>query len=102
MKTILLTILILITFKSFAQNRFITVDNTKIWINTIRTENRKEGQPVIVFENGLGTPMGPWERVLTGVSELAPLVAYDRPGIGESEPDNEIPTIQNVSNKLFK
>jgi len=30
------------------------------------------------------------------------MVTYDRPGIGESEPDNEIPTIQNVSNKLFK
>ncbi len=27
---------------------------------------------------------------------------YDRPGIGESEPDNEIPTIKNVSDKLIR
>jgi pimeloyl-ACP methyl ester carboxylesterase len=104
MKTILLTILILISFNSllFSQKRFITIDSTRIWINTIGTENRKDDQPVIVFESGLGTPMGSWDRVLTGVSELAPLVTYDRPGIGESEPDNEIPTIKNVSDKLIK
>jgi len=102
MKTLFLTIAILLSLNSFSQKRFISIDSTKIWINTIRTENRKEGQPVIIFESGLGTPMGPWDRVLTGVSELAPLVTYDRPGIGESEPDNEIPTIKNVSDKLIR
>ena len=86
----------------FSQKRFITVDGTKIWINTIGTENRREGQPVIVFESGYGTPMGHWDRVLDGVSQLAPLVTYDRPGIGESEPDNEMPTIKNVADKLIK
>ncbi len=82
--------------------RFVTIDSTKIWINTIGTENRKDGQPVVVFESGMGTPMGNWDRVLKGVSELAPLVSYDRPGIGESEPDNEKPTIKNVADKLIK
>jgi pimeloyl-ACP methyl ester carboxylesterase len=92
----------LISLNSLSQKRFITIDSTKIWINTIGIENRKEGQPVIVFESGLGTPMGNWDRILNGVSELAPLVTYDRPGIGESEPDNELPTIKNVSDKLIK
>ncbi len=84
----------------FSQKRFITIDNSKIWINTIGIENRKEGQPVIVFESGLGTPMDNWDRVLEGVSELAPMITYDRPGIGESEPDDEMPTIKKVSDRL--
>ncbi|MEO1258689.1 MAG: alpha/beta hydrolase [Bacteroidota bacterium] len=85
-----------------AQQRFITVDSTKIWINTIGTEDRKEGRPVIVFESGYGTPMDNWDGILAGVSELAPLVTYDRPGIGKSEPINEMPTIKNVSDRLVR
>ena len=99
---ILLILGLLFSTNIFSQKRFITVDGTKIWINTIGTENRREGQPVIVFESGYGTPMGHWDRVLDGVSQLAPLVTYDRPGIGESEPDNEMPTIKNVADKLIK
>jgi len=102
MRLALFTVTILISLNSFSQKRFITIDSSKIWINTIGIENRKEGQPVIVFESGLGTPMGHWDRILNGVSELAPLITYDRPGIGESEPDNKMPTIKNVSDKLIK
>jgi len=102
MRLALFTVTILISLNSFSQKRFITIDSTKIWINTIGIENRKEGLPVIVFESGHGTPMGHWDRILDGVSELAPLITYDRPGIGESEPDNEMPTIKNVSDKLIK
>jgi pimeloyl-ACP methyl ester carboxylesterase len=90
------------SFSAFTQERFITIDSTKIWINTIGIENRIEDQPVIVFESGHGTPMGHWNRILNGVSELAPLITYDRPGIGKSEADNEMPTIKNVSDKLIK
>jgi len=104
MKTIFLAfaILTLICIDTFSQNRYITVDSSKIWINTIGIENRTEGQPVIVFESGYGTPMGHWNNILKGVSEQAPLITYDRPGIGESEPDNEMPTLKNVSEKLIK
>ncbi|MBL0113020.1 MAG: alpha/beta hydrolase [Saprospiraceae bacterium] len=98
----LVTVTYLISHTSFSQKCFITIDSTKIWINTIGLENRKERQPVIVFESGHGTPMDHWDRILAGVSDLAPLITYDRPGIGESEPDNEMPTIKNVSNKLVK
>jgi len=99
-KILLSVILTLACLSSSAQNRFITVDNTKIWINTIGIEDRSEGQPVIVFESGHGTPMGHWDKILEGVSAMAPVVTYDRPGIGESEPDSEMPTIKNVSDRL--
>ena len=102
MRIALFTVTVLISINTFSQKRFITIDSTKIRINTIGIENRKESQPVIVFESGHGTPMGHWDRILKGTSELAPLVTYDRPGIGESEPDNEMPTIKNVSDKLIR
>lgn len=102
MRLALFTVTILISLNICSQKRFIIIDSTKIWINTIGIENRNEGQPVIVFESGQGTPMGHWDRILNGVSEFAPLVTYDRPGIGESEPDDEFPTIKNVSDKLIK
>ncbi|MDD4646388.1 MAG: hypothetical protein PHY99_10420, partial [Bacteroidales bacterium] len=66
-----------ISSNSFAQKRFITVVNTRICINTIGLETRKEGQPVIIFESGMGTPMDNWDRVLKDVSGLAPVVIID-------------------------
>jgi pimeloyl-ACP methyl ester carboxylesterase len=102
-KIVILSIFgLLFSVSIFPQKRFITVAGKKICINTIGTENRMEGQPVVVFESGYGTPMGHWDRVLDGVSEMAPLVTYDRPGIGDSEPDDEMPTIKNVADKLIK
>lgn len=102
MRWFLSLVLLLIGLNFYAQERFITIDDTKIWVNTIGLENRKEGQPVVVFESGLGTPMDHWDKILPGVAELAPLVTYDRPGIGKSEHDAELPTIKNVADKLIK
>jgi pimeloyl-ACP methyl ester carboxylesterase len=99
---IILLIGLLCSFNLSSQKRYISIDSTKIRINTMGTENRKEGQPVVVFESGYGTPMGNWDRVLEGVAKMAPLLTYDRPGIGESEPDNELPTLKNVADKLIK
>jgi pimeloyl-ACP methyl ester carboxylesterase len=98
--SILLTILSLSA--CYSQKRFITVDNAKICINILGLENRLKGQPVIVFQSGMGTPMGNWDPLLESVSKIAPLITYDRPGIGESDPLEEMPTIKNVSDRLIK
>ena len=102
MKYFLLIGYFLIGLTAFSQQRFLTLDSTKIWINTIGLENRTVGQPVIVLESGHGTPMGHWDNILEGVSKLAPVVAYDRPGIGQSETVEEMPTIKNVSDRLVR
>jgi len=84
----------------YAQQRFVTLDSSKIWINTKGLENLKAGQPVVIFESGLGTPMDNWDRVIDSVASFAPLLTYDRPGIGKSEPIVEMPTIKNVADRL--
>ncbi len=91
-----------LSIQCYSQERFITVGSAKIWVNTIGTEEREEGEPVIVFESGHGTPMGNWDRVLTDSAALGPVVTYDRPGVGQSEPIDEIPTIKNVADRLIK
>jgi pimeloyl-ACP methyl ester carboxylesterase len=102
MKAKLFILVFLVSLNAYSQKRFITIDSTKIWINTIGLENRKESQPVIVFESGAGTPMDNWDRVLDGVSKMAPLVTYDRPGVGKSGPEKESATIKGVSDRLLK
>ena len=57
---------------------------------------------MLVFESGLGTPMDHWDRILEGASKHAPVVTYDRPGIGKSEPNEVEPSIKNVSDRLIK
>ncbi len=74
---------ILVNLITFSQERYIEIDGNILWINTIRIENRLEGQPVIVFESGLGTPMGHWEGLLKEVAGFAPVFTYDRPGISD-------------------
>ena len=84
------------------QQRFISVEGIKVHVNTMGIEDREEGQPVVVFESGHGMPLGNWDKVLDGVAEaeLAPVVTYDRAGVGESEPDDQMPTIKHVANRL--
>ncbi|CAA9265289.1 MAG: hypothetical protein AVDCRST_MAG56-2735 [uncultured Cytophagales bacterium] len=103
LKTLLLAFLLgLFPFLSNGQTRFITIDGTKIQIQTKGIESRKPGQPVVVFESGLGTPLGNWDTIFDEVARQAPVVAYDRPGIGDSPSIEEMPTLQNVTNRLRK
>ncbi|MEO1021302.1 MAG: alpha/beta hydrolase [Bacteroidota bacterium] len=100
----LFTLLFVLSFTGLAtaQPRHVTIDGSKIWVNTIGLDGREEGQPVIVFESGLGTPMGNWDKVIADSARLGPMVTYDRPGVGESEPVDEIPTIKTVADRLIR
>jgi len=102
MKTILLTIAVLISLSTFSQKRYVSIDGIDIWVNTIGLESRKEGHPVIVFESGMGMDMGNWRPILERVSEMAPTFTYDRPGLGKSGPEGDTMTIKGVSERLLK
>ena len=91
---------LLIVNDGYAQKRMVRIDSTEIWLNTIGIEDRKEGQAIIVFESGYGTPMDHWDKVLAGVSAMAPVLTYERPGIGQSKAINEMPTVKNVADRL--
>ncbi|MGI9628840.1 MAG: alpha/beta fold hydrolase [Longimicrobiales bacterium] len=45
---------------------------------------REPGRPVLLLQAGAGSPIESWGEFLERVSELAPVVTFDRPGIGQS------------------
>ena len=102
MKLAALTLASFVSLQAFSQTRFVTIDSTAIAVNVVGMDARQEGQPVLVFESGYGTPMGHWDRLVQGAAALAPLVIYDRPGIGASEPDDQAPTIKHASDRLVR
>lgn len=79
-----------------------TIDNTRILTYAIGLKNRIEGQPVIIFENGLGETVDSWKEIIDGVSEIGPVLLYDRIGTGESGSDDLTPTVKYNAEKLKK
>ena len=65
--------------------RMINVRDSATRVLTLALENREEGQPVLFLHAGAGAALESWGEFIFSISDLAPVVAYDRPGIGESE-----------------
>lgn len=99
--SVLFTINIYISY-AYGQEAKLNIDGFEINYKDAGLELKKPGQPVVVFESGLGTDLGNWSKVFDSIAQFAPVFSYDRPGIGKSEPDHEQPTTQNVVNKLCR
>ncbi|HSM17351.1 MAG TPA: alpha/beta fold hydrolase [Gemmatimonadales bacterium] len=67
---------------------------------TLGLERRSPGQPVVILQSGFGSPMELWGSVPQGVAQFAPVVAYDRPGIGGSPFHGSPPTLDRVTDHL--
>jgi pimeloyl-ACP methyl ester carboxylesterase len=80
--------------------QMVEVDGRAVRVQTHGLERREEGEPVVVFEAGAGNPLEVWTLVLPHIAEAAPVVAYDRAGLGQSEWDDEVPTPQHVAQRL--
>jgi pimeloyl-ACP methyl ester carboxylesterase len=80
--------------------RLVDVDGIAIRVRTAGFDNRKPGQPAIVFESGASAPLETWDSVLPAVALFAPVVAYDRAGTGESAWDGLPPTPDRVATRL--
>jgi len=85
-----------------AVTRMIDVEGYPIRVRTAGLEARKQGQPVIIFESGGATPLETWDRILPVVIRFAPIVAYDRAGIGKSPSDGLPPTPERVGTRLSR
>jgi alpha-beta hydrolase superfamily lysophospholipase len=87
---------------TFAQKKgkIITIDGKSQHYLTIGTEDRKLGQPLIIFESRLGTNLETWQRVINELGETTLVFAYDRAGIGQSEAMDEAPTPENRTKQL--
>jgi pimeloyl-ACP methyl ester carboxylesterase len=63
-------------------------------------DRRTPTQPVVVLEGGAGSALEAWEPVFSQIAALAPVLAYDRRGLGKSDPDANPPTFRHVTDTL--
>jgi len=78
----------------------IELDGRAVRVQAIGLQNRRPGQPVVVFEAGATNSLEVWGGILPEVASMAPVVAYDRAGLGRSESDDTSPTPKHVADRL--
>ena len=86
--------------KAFPSLDLLPVNGFKVEIVAYGLENNQKGKPVIVFENGRGTDFEYWLPIIQEVSKENATFAYNRPRIGCSEDDNQLPTIDHITDIL--
>jgi len=80
--------------------QMVELDGRAVRVQTIGLQNRSPGAPVIVFEAGAANSLEIWGGLLPRVASMAPVVAYDRAGLGRSEWDGTNPTPRHVADRL--
>ena len=78
----------------------IELDGRAVRVQAIGLQDRRPGAPVIVFEAGASNALEIWGGILPQVASMAPVVAYDRAGLGRSEWDDTNPTPRHVADRL--
>ena len=78
----------------------IELDGRAVRVQAIGLQNRRAGQPIIVFEAGATNSLEVWGGIVPEAAKLAPAVAYDRAGLGKSEWDEIRPTPRHVADRL--
>ena len=102
MKIFCFSILLVLSVQSFGQNRLVSVNGSNYNVCCKGFENRKKDTPVVVFENGMGSDLGSWKRVVEKIAEFAPVLMYDRAGIGKSDKIYIMPTVKHVAENLHE
>ncbi len=80
--------------------QMVDVQGVSTHVVTLGLEDRDPGEPVLVLMSGSGTPLESWARWLPALAELAPVLVYDRPGIGRSEYDGSSVGPDGISSHL--
>lgn len=80
--------------------RMVDLDGHPVRVLAMNLDRRQAGEPVVVFEAGATQSLEAWSQVLPHVARRAPVVAYDRAGLGQSRWDEQIPTPQHVIGRL--
>lgn len=85
-----------------APAQLIDLDGHVVRVQFVGLSEREPGRPIVVFESGATNALEVWSSVLPQVAAFAPIVAYDRAGLGQSAWDEETPTPQHVTSRLHR
>ena len=104
---VLAAVMLVVTRGLYAQQnpalagvRMIDLDGRAVRVQAIGLQDRRPGTPVIVFEAGASNSLEVWRGILPQIASTAPVVAYDRAGLGRSEWDDTSPTPRHVTDRL--
>jgi pimeloyl-ACP methyl ester carboxylesterase len=81
-----------------APRTLVEVDGHKLNVRVSGTA--KPGVPTVVFESGLGSPIDSWFSVPSDIAATTRTVAYERAGVGASEPGPEPRSIKQIVAEL--
>ncbi|MCB0646072.1 MAG: alpha/beta hydrolase [Saprospiraceae bacterium] len=95
-------LLFFISIISHAQQQLVNINGTNFNVYVHGIEDRKPNSPVVIFENGMGVDLSNWNKVIHQIEEFVPVFAYDRAGIGKSDKDFIMPTIDKVATNLHE
>lgn len=82
------------------QTRIIEVSGQPVRVQTSGLTTRRAGSPVVIFEAGATHSLDAWGTIPRSVAADAPIVAYDRAGLGQSAWDGVTPTPRHVTARL--
>lgn len=83
-----------------ASTKSIVIDGRRVRVQVAGLERRTRGSPIVVFEAGATNSLDAWRAVVPKVAAVAPVVAYDRAGLGQSAWDSVTPTPRHVATRL--
>lgn len=83
-----------------ADVRTVTVNGRSMRVAVTGLERRTADDAVVILEAGAGAGLDEWAPAIPELSKLGPVFAYDRHGIGQSEPDTQPRTIRRVATAL--
>ena len=82
--------------------RTIDVDGLAVRVRTGGPDSRRAGQPAIVFASGATAALETWDAIFAAVARLAPTIAYDRSGTGQTPWDRLPPTPGRIAERLHR
>lgn len=86
--------------QSALQTEIIELNGRPVRVQTAGISTRRAGSPVVIFEAGATHSLDAWGGILRSVAADAPIVAYDRAGLGQSAWDSITPTPRHVAQRL--
>ena len=83
-----------------SDTRMVSVAGRTMRVRTQGLNERQAGRAVVILEAGAGSGLETWEPVFDKISAMAPVIAYDRRGLGKSALDDQPQTLTRVTNSL--
>jgi pimeloyl-ACP methyl ester carboxylesterase len=82
--------------------QFLSVSGKKLAYRSHALQSRKRGEPVVVFEGGLGSGKESFDFLIPLLPKDVAWIAYDRAGVSQSEADTTIVTDTDVVKRLHQ